>query len=56
MLVRESVKEPEVHLYYAPAEELHFCVVVAPGDEDDYFVVTAYFTKNFKKGEELWTS
>jgi hypothetical protein len=55
-LVRESVKEPDVHLYYAPAEHLHLCVATAPADEDERFVVTAYFTKNIKPGKELWKS
>jgi len=32
------------------------CVVVAPTDKDERFVVTAYFTKNVKKGKELWVS
>ena len=40
MVVRESAKEPEVHMYYAPAEEVYLCVVVAPGDENERFVVT----------------
>jgi hypothetical protein len=53
-LVRESAKEADVHLYYAPAEEVHLCVVVAPAGEER-FVVTAYFTKNLKTGTQLWT-
>jgi hypothetical protein len=53
-LVRESAKEPDVHLYYSPAEKGHLCVVTAPADEDERFVVTAYFTKNVKPGNELW--
>jgi hypothetical protein len=54
-LIRESAKEPNVHMYYSPSEDVHFCVVAAPADEDEYFVVTAYYTKNIKKGKELWT-
>jgi len=42
-------------MYYAPAEKMHLCVVTAPADEDEWFVVTAYLTKNIKKGKELWT-
>jgi hypothetical protein len=53
--VRSSAKEPEVHLYYAPSEEGYLCVVTAPADVDERFVVTAYFTKNIKQGNELWT-
>jgi hypothetical protein len=55
-LIRESAKDPGVHLYYAPAGRVHLCVVVAPEQDDRRFVVTAYFTKNIKKGIELWTS
>jgi hypothetical protein len=54
-VVRESVKDPSVHLYYTVAKRGHLCVVVAPGDDPEYFVVTAYFCKEIKKGRELWT-
>jgi hypothetical protein len=53
-LIRESAKKPDVHLHYAPAERGHLCVVTAPSDKEERFVVTAYFTKNIKKGVELW--
>ena len=52
--VRESAKEADVHLYYNNHEEAYLCVVTAPGGGDDRFVVTAYYTKNIKKGTELW--
>jgi hypothetical protein len=55
-LIRQSAKNPNVHLYYAPSGHVHLCVVVAPEKRDERFVVTAYFTKNIKKGIELWTS
>ena len=55
-LIRESAKETDVHLYYVPVAENYLCVVTAPADEDERFVVTAYFTKNIKKGNELWKS
>jgi hypothetical protein len=54
--IRASAKEPEVHLYYVPKEDVHLCVVTAPAVGDERFVVTAYFTKNIKKGTHLWTS
>ena len=54
-IVRESAKEPEVHLYYNEAHNVYLCVVTAPSDGDDRFVVTAYYTKNIKKGKILWT-
>ena len=54
--VRESAKETDVHRYYAPSGRVHLCVVVAPTEGDERFVVTAYYTKNIKKGKELWTS
>lgn len=54
VLIRESAKEPEVHLYYNDAEDKYLCVVTTPGQGSDRFIVTAYFTKNIKKGKELW--
>jgi hypothetical protein len=54
VVVRESVKEPDVHLYYLAVKEVHLCVVVTPTEENERFVVTTYFTKNIKKGTELW--
>ena len=55
-IVRESAKDPNVHLYYATMGDVHLCVATAPGDEGERFVVTAYFTKNIKLGNELWKS
>jgi len=55
-LVRESAKEPNVHLYYTVAGQDHLCVVTAPADVDERFVVTSYFTKNIKPGHQLWKS
>src|SRR5208283_2624797 len=55
-VVRESTKEPAVHMYYAPAGTVYLCVVTAPSEGDVRFVVTAYFTRNIKKGKELWKS
>ncbi len=50
----------EIVRYKHPAlagheRELRSCVV-APEQENERFVVTAYFTRNIKKGSELWTS
>lgn len=55
-LIRESSKEPDVHMYYASGESVYLCVVAAPAGESEYFVVTAYYTTNIKKGKELWKS
>jgi hypothetical protein len=54
--VRASASEQDVHLYYTPSDEVFLCVVTAPAGGDERFVVTTYFTKNIKKGKELWTS
>ncbi|HKI30728.1 MAG TPA: hypothetical protein VKA46_02465 [Gemmataceae bacterium] len=54
-VIRESAKDPEIHLYYRAGDRGHLCVVVGCEDPDERFVVTAYFTKNIKKGRELWT-
>jgi hypothetical protein len=55
-LIRESAKESDVPLYYAPSKLVRLCVVTAPASDDERFVVTAYFTKNTKPGKELWRS
>ena len=54
-VIRQSAKDPNVHLYYAASNRTFLCVVVAPVDSVNGFVVTAYFTKEIKKGRELWT-
>jgi hypothetical protein len=54
LVVRASVKDADVHLYYREVGRLYLCVVTAPADTGDRFVVTAYFTKNIKAGSELW--
>ena len=54
-LIRESAKDPQVHLYYVMAQRGYLCVVARPGDNEQRFVVTAYFTRNIKTGKQLWT-
>lgn len=54
-LVRENLKDPGVHLYYRASGRAYVCVVTGGDATGDRFVVTAYFTKNIKKGTELWT-
>jgi hypothetical protein len=54
-LVRSSTKDPNVHLCYLELEpQKHLCVVIAPGDGAERFVVTAYLTARPKQGDELW--
>ncbi len=54
-VIRASAKDPEVHLYYRSVDDVFLCVVVGGDDLMERFIVTAYFTKNIKKGQELWT-
>jgi hypothetical protein len=54
-LVRESAKNPDVHLHYREHEDVFLCVVTAPADGKGHFVVTAYFATAIKKGKVLWT-
>lgn len=54
-LVRESLKDKTVHLYYRGVGSKYVCVVTAGDAASDWFVITAYFTRNIKKGNELWT-
>ena len=52
--IRASQKDPDVHLYYRSEAGGYVCVVVCPSQNEERFVVTAYFTKTIKKGQELW--
>lgn len=56
VLIKESATDEEVHMYYASGKDAYLCVVVAPADQGEYFVVTVYLTANVKKGKELWKS
>ncbi len=53
-VIRESAKDPNVHLYYRIFSFGFVCAVVAGDLSEDRFVVTAYFTKSLKKGTDLW--
>jgi hypothetical protein len=54
-VIRASAKDASVHVYYRKSDSKYLCVVVAPGGENRYFVVTVYLTKRIKPGDELWT-
>ena len=54
-VIRESIKDSDTHLYYCPVERGFVCVVVGGPIPDQRFVITAYFTKELKKGTDLWT-
>jgi hypothetical protein len=53
--IRASAKDPNTHLYYRTLEQGALCVVVGGEDPQQRFVITAYFTQNLKKGQDLWT-
>jgi len=54
-VIRASSSDPDVHLHYRAVERGFVCVAVGGDDPNERFVVTAYFTKAIKKGQELWT-
>ncbi|MBY0522191.1 MAG: hypothetical protein K2R98_02265 [Gemmataceae bacterium] len=54
-VIRASVKDSEVHLHYRTSDRGYLCVVVGADDSDQRFVITAYYTKDLKQGQELWT-
>lgn len=54
LLIRSSEKDANVYLHYVSLERGYLCVVTAPTKENEQFVVTAYYTKDIKKGNELW--
>ena len=53
-VVRESAKDPNVHLYYVDRKGTLVCVITATSVGEDRIVVTAYLTRNIKEGRELW--
>ena len=53
--IRESGKDSDTHLYYCTVERGFMCVVVGGSIPDQRFVITAYFTRELKKGNDLWT-
>ena len=53
-VVRASAKDPSVHVYYRKMGSRYVTTVVAGDGDADRFVVTAYFTRRVKKGDELW--
>ncbi len=55
-VVRASAKDADVHLYYRTSEHGYVCVVVGQSDDpQERFVISAYFTRAVKRGQELWT-
>lgn len=54
-LIRGSATDPNVHLYYRLTTSGYLCVVVGGENPQARLVITAYFTKNLKKGNDLWT-
>src|SRR5262245_41126465 len=53
-LLCASFNDPDVQLYYRPSQKGFLCVVVGGYEPAKRFVITAYFTKETKKGQILW--
>jgi hypothetical protein len=53
--IRASEKDPAVHLFYRATAIGFLCTVVGGDLPRGRFVITAYFTRNAKKGNDLWT-
>lgn len=53
-IIRASVKDKSVHMYYRIASRGHLCAVVGGEDPAQRFIITAYFTTNVKAGTEPW--
>lgn len=54
-VIRASAKDEHVHLYYRSSKRGYLCAVVGGADASERFLITAYFTTEIKKGNELWT-
>ena len=55
LAIRASANDPTTHLYYRIVKRGFICVVVGGDDPQERFVITAYFTQDLKKGQDLWT-
>jgi hypothetical protein len=49
VVIRESINDPNTHLYYRIVERGFICVVVGGDDPRDRFVITAYFTQDLRE-------
>jgi hypothetical protein len=54
-VIRASATNATVHLYYLAVDARYLCIVVGGDQPAERFVITAYFTEQLKKGDELWT-
>ncbi len=54
-VIRRSAKDPAAHVYYRKSDRGYLAVVVGIDDQMNRLVVTAYFTRSIKEGDELWT-
>jgi len=52
-IIRASEEDDEVRLYYKKFGKYYLCVV-ARHLNDEGFIITCYFTKKIKEGEEIW--
>ena len=52
-LIRISLKDPHIYLYYKKYGKYFVCVV-AKHLNGDGFVITTYLTDRIKEGEEIW--
>ncbi len=58
LIIKRSNTDKEVELFYkhyakTPVTEKYLCVIVKIL-ENDFFIITAYFTDTIKKGKSLW--
>ena len=52
-VVRKSIKDKSVALYYKKFGKYYYCAVVRHLNGEG-FLITAYITKNVKEGETIW--
>ena len=52
-VVRRSISDPKVFLYYLGSGKYYVCVVVRH-DNGTGFLITAYRTDKVKEGEPIW--
>lgn len=53
-VIRQSIKDENVYLFYSLQNEKRWICAVTKDDEGYGFLITAYLTDNIKEGKEIW--
>ncbi len=54
ILIKESIADKKVHLYYTKMNSSKYFCVVVKNEGRRGFIITAYITNRIKKGKLIW--